>query len=190
MPVRVIYNGKQLGPQFRRGAKRDYDRVARSVTSAVYESATVIRKRGAADIKSSGNFGSRWTRGLRTRVSPPRGQFSVDAQIIIDHDLQEKGARLFEYGGVVRGKPLLWIPLSFARDAKGIRARDYPQPLFRVDRLGKAPLLMTVEGAEPKYFGKESITMPRKWHLRDIGRSVARGFQKVYNKYFKLYRDL
>jgi hypothetical protein len=55
--------------------------------------------------------------------------------------------RVFQNGAIIHGKPMLWIPLSFAKDAQGIRAKDYPGKLFRVDRKGGlAPLLMTSSG--------------------------------------------
>jgi len=84
----------------------------------------------------------------------------------------------------------LWIPFSDADDAKGVWPRDYPGPLFRVDRLKDGlPLLATwtpgVAGsAEFKYFGKESVTIPQKWHLRDIIRQIARGLKDYYREYF------
>lgn len=80
---------------------------------------------------------------------------------------------------MISGKPLLWIPLDFASDAKGVRARDYPGRLFRVDRAGKAPLLLSDDG--PKYFGKEQVRIPKKWHLRQIAAQVSRKM----NSYFK-----
>jgi hypothetical protein len=68
---------------------------------------------------------------------------------------------VFQEGRVIHGKPLLWIPLSFS-DAVGIRARDYG-PLFRVDRSGKSPLLLSPKDGEPKYSGHEQITIPKKF---------------------------
>jgi len=35
----------------------------------------------------------------------------------------------FQFGKVIHGKPLLFIPFSFAKDAQGVNARDYG-PLF------------------------------------------------------------
>jgi hypothetical protein len=74
--------------------------------------------------------------------------------------------------------------LSFARDAQGVRARDYPQPLFRVNRKGKAPLLLT-KGGEPKYFGKPRVRIPRKFHIRDIVRIVSRSIKPVFREVLK-----
>jgi hypothetical protein len=44
---------------------------------------------------------------------------------------------------------------------------------------GKAPLLMNEQG--PQYVGKESVTIPRKWRLRETTRQVA----KKMGTYFK-----
>src|SRR5690606_16192623 len=99
--------------------------------------------------------------------------------------------RVFEFGATIHGKPLLWIPLSFATDAQGKNARDYPGRLFRVDRAGKAPLLMTRrrgQEAEAKYFGKESVTIPRKFRLREIIRGVAKMTPTIYRRAFRRAR--
>jgi hypothetical protein len=73
--------------------------------------------------------------------------------------------------------------LSFAKDAQGVRARDYPGKLFRVDRDGgKAPLLLGGSPATPKYFGKASVRIPKKFHLRDIIREGASKLKLFYNQ--------
>jgi hypothetical protein len=74
---------------------------------------------------------------------------------------------------------MLWIPLSFG-NANGRRARDYGKPLFRVNRPGRSPLLMSEDG--PQYFGKESVTIPKKWDLRGTVRRIARGLNTIYKE--------
>lgn len=184
--MKIDFLDKKLGPKFQAGAKRYADIAAKASTSAAYEAARDIKKFGSADIRSAGRFGSRWTTGLHADVSPPRGQSSIDASIKISHKVPY--FNIFEFGGTIHGKPLLWIPLSFANDAQGKRARDYPGKLFRVDRDGKAPLLLSSGSGEPKYFGKSEVHMPRKFHIRDIGRKAARNLRTLYNKYFSLYK--
>ena len=89
--------------------------------------------------------------------------------------------KVFEEGRVIFGKPLLWIPLSFSTAGHlGVRARDFPGKLFRVNRKGKAPLLMNEQG--PQYFGKERVRIPRKWHLRDIVKRIARNMRQYYRE--------
>jgi hypothetical protein len=142
--------------------------------------AAEIKTRGDADIKQAGNFGSRWTDGFHVNVTEGGGHIRIAATEDVPY------WRVFQYGAVIHGKPLLWIPLSFAADAQGIRASEYPGRLFRVDRAGKAPLLLAPgKPAQPKYFGKESVTIPKKFHLIEIGRDVSRRVKDFYTNRFK-----
>jgi hypothetical protein len=134
---------------------------------------------------NAGNFGSsRWQDGFHAKVSY---QSRTDLNIRVTHDVPYW--KVFEFGATIHGKPLLWIPLDFATDAHGIMARDYPGSLFRVDRGGgKAPLLMAGGGrggtAEAKYFGKEQVVIPQKFHLREIARTVSRKLGQYYREAF------
>jgi len=145
--------------------------------------AAEIKKQGVEDIKAAGKFGSRWTDGLKVDVTEGGGNIRVAVREEAEH------WQVFQFGAIIHGKPLLWIPLSFATDAQGIRARDYPGQLFRVNRKnGKAPLLLTPgKPAQPKYFGKESVTIPKKFHLIEITRATAKRLKEFYSSRFKNY---
>jgi hypothetical protein len=41
-------------------------------------------------------------------------------------------------------------------------------------------MLFSVEDGEPKYFGKEEVTIPQKFHLRQIIAQVARELRSYY----------
>jgi hypothetical protein len=89
--------------------------------------------------------------------------------------------RVFQNGAIIQGKPLLWIPLSFATEAQGVSAKDYPGRLFRVDRKsGGAPLLMSADDKQPKYSGHESVRIPKKFHLVEIVTAEAKTFGALY----------
>ena len=178
MPVTFKYvNGDKLGPQFRAQVKRFNEKQVRAIQTAARNVASDIEQLGRANIRAGGNFGSaRWQQGFRARVS---FQSRTDITIRITHDV--KYWVVFEEGRVIRGKPLLWIPLSFSTAGRlNVRARDYPGKLFRVDRAGKAPLLLDDSG--PQYFGKESVRIPRKWRLRDIVKRTARTMNRRYKE--------
>ncbi|ODR98061.1 hypothetical protein AUC68_11215 [Methyloceanibacter methanicus] len=158
------------------------DRITRAVRGTTTEAARVVVKEGRRDITSApGNWGTRWPASLRadTEVNQSRGVVTVYSTIPY--------FKIFEYGGKIKGKPLLWIPLGFASDARNVMARDYPGGLFRVDRTGKAPLLLSRSTGEPKYFGKESVDIPQKFHIRETCRSVGR---RVKDIYYRVYRSL
>lgn len=179
MPIRITIGNEQLGPRFQHAMVRQAERVRETVRASALEAKTQIEKRGRADIAKAGNFGSRWIDGFNARV----GQGGGHTRITVTHAVPYW--TVFQTGKVIHGKPLLWIPLSFATDALRLRARDYPAPLFRVDREGRAPLLLTVHGGEPKYFGKESVTIPKKFHLKEIARDVARSMKDIYRRHFR-----
>lgn len=170
-------NGDQLGPKFKGQVKKFSQAQTVAIQEAAREAAAQIETLGRANIKAGGDFGSaRWQKGFRARVS---FQSRVNITIRVTHDVRYW--KVFEEGRVIRGKPLLWIPLSFSTaGALKVRAKDYPKPLFRVDRAGKAPLLLDDTG--PQYFGKTQVRIPRKWHLRDIVRRTARQMTRFYRE--------
>lgn len=180
MTVTVKFeNGDQLGRRFKFGVTRFGDKAIRAAQSAARTCAATIIERGKADMRAGGNFSSsRWQDGLQARIS-----FTSRSEINIRITHAVFYWKVFEIGAVIKGKPLLWIPLSFAADAQGVRARDYPGPLFRVDRRGKAPLLLSDDG--PKYFGKESVTIPKKFHLREIAAEESRNLNVYYKEAFR-----
>jgi hypothetical protein len=178
--LRVYVDKDRVGPLFQRAVSRAGDRVREAARDAARDMAEEIEFEGEGDIESAGNFGSQWTEGLHATVTEGGGNIKIDVTEDVPY------WHVFQYGAIIHGKPLLWIPLSFAKDAQGIRARDYPGMLFRVDRQGKAPLLLTPgKPAQPKYFGKASVTIPKKFHLIEIARGVARRARDFYSERFK-----
>jgi hypothetical protein len=164
--------------------------VRAATRGAAQDAAEEILTEGRADIQGApGNWGSRWPESLQDSVTEGGGNIRINVWSTIPY------FNVFEYGATIKGHPLLWIPFNFAPDAIGVYARNFPQPLFCVDRVGKAPLLMgpwfpggigkTGEAPTPKYFGKEEVTIPQKFHIRDIVRDVARRFGEFYKKNMK-----
>lgn len=185
MKVRLFLDGDKIGPQLLRKSekwKKEVNSAARGAASDVVE---YVVPRVRADISRAGKFGTRWSDGFKGSVTEGGGFVRVSFGMPSSPPM--KYWRVFEYGAIIRGKPLLWIPLSFAADAQGIRARDYPGKLFRVDRKnGGAPLLLASGNpAQPKYFGKASVTIPKKFHMRDIIRDGANKLKSFYNTRMK-----
>jgi hypothetical protein len=78
-----------------------------------------------ADIAKAGKFGGRWTDGFQGKVTEGGGFIRVS--FTMPKDPPMKYWRVFQNGAIIRGKPMLWIPLSFAKDAQGIRAKTTPE---------------------------------------------------------------
>ncbi len=155
--VRLYIDGEKVGPLFKRAAVRQKARVLEATRGAAQDAAKEIVSQGRADIAGAGNFGSRWTSGFNSTVTEGGGNVRIATTMEVPY------WTVFQFGKVISGKPLLWIPLS-GTDAVGKYARDYPGQLFRVDRKdGKAPLLMIPgKPAQARYFGKSSVTIPKK----------------------------
>lgn len=179
MTLRIHIDGRQAGQRLEHGLKRAQERIGRTIDATMKEASGNILKQGRANIASAGQFGRRWREGLHADIR----RDGTDTGIFVYHDVPYFS--VFEFGKTIKGKPLLWIPLSFARDAQKVRARDYSGGLFRVDRQGKAPLLLSITTREPKYFGKEQVKIPRKFYIRDIARRVANQMRSIYSKHFR-----
>lgn len=173
---KITFSDDGAGAKHAERMKREAKRMAAALIRAANGVSREILTKGRADIRSAGRFGKRWTQGLHADVEADK---SGDAEIAVYHDVPYW--RVFETGRVIHGKPLLWIPLSFAKDAQKVRARDFSGGLFRVDRKGsKAPLLLSIKTGEPKYFGKKSVKIPKKFHILEICRAAAKKLKSFY----------
>jgi hypothetical protein len=173
-------NGDKMGQQLKIKATKFDEKRTLAIQSAARRTASDIETAGRQNIAAGGDFGSeRWQQGFRALVSY---QSRSDLRIRVTHAVSYW--KVFEYGAKILGKPLLWIPLSFSAAGKlAVRARDFPGQLFRVDRKGKAPLLLSDAG--PEYFGKESVRIPKKWTLREIVKEKARLMKQYYQQAMK-----
>lgn len=180
MVVRIVFqDGDQLGRKFKNKTTRFGERQIIAAQTAARRAGDEIVSQGRDDMRRAGNFKSeRWQKGLQAKVSY---QSRSDITLRITHAIFYWV--VFQFGATIKGRPLLWIPLSFASDAQGVSAKDYPGQLFRVNRAGKAPLLMADDG--PKYFGKESVTIPKKFHLREIAAQVSRKLPQYFKEAMK-----
>lgn len=175
--VRIYLDGDRAGPLFRRAWENQAKSIKDAVRGAARDAADEIVRKGRADIEGAGRF-SKWAQGLNATVTEGGGNIRVSVSI---DKKQAPWFWVFQNGMVIHGKPLLWIPLSFAQDAQGVMARDFGGGLFRVDRKsGGAPLLLSIKDKQPKYFGKEYVTEPKKFHVVEIARDAARRLRDFY----------
>lgn len=169
MTPKIKIEGRLTGPLFEREGGA---RLRSAAKGAVLDASQEFVKQAGEDVGRAGRFGTSWTQGYTIQQQDGgSGPFLVS----ILHRIPFY--KVFTKRTVIRGKPLLWIPLSFAADALGVRARDYPGRLFRVNRKdGKSPLLMASGRgggkAEAKYSGHESVTIPKKFRTFEIAQEV------------------
>ena len=172
--LRVFVDSKQAGATLTRNTQRQGDRVRTAARQAAQDLADSILSQGRVDIAKAGKFGARWIFGLQARVGEGGGNIRVS----ITHD--NPFFRVFQRGALIKGKPLLWIPLSFASGVQGIFARNYPGRLVRVDSKAGDPLLLDTATGQPKYVGLTEVTVPKKFHILEIARQTAAQTTALY----------
>lgn len=179
--LRIYFDGERTGPLFRRSVTRQGARVRAAARGAAQDAATEIDTLGTENVQAAGKFGPRWY--PHTKVTEGGGNIRIATSV---------GTPLFwvfQKGMTIAGKPMLWIPFSGDQDTKGVWARDYPGGLFRVPKDpnevtrkdGGAPLLLSLDTGEPKYFGKQSVTEPKKFRVIEIIREVAGRLKTFYS---------
>lgn len=180
--LRLSFDGEKVGRAYSRNISRNRTRVLAAMRGTADAIATKGLVLGRADIKKASPAfakSKRWAPGLFAKITEGGGVIKVTFGHIVSYFM------VHQKGATIRGKPLLWIPLSFAKDAQGIMARDFKEPLFRVDRAGKAPLLLSAADKQPKYFGIEEVKIPKRFHVIEIIRDLSRNASAEYRKAFR-----
>ncbi len=156
---------------FKTGIDNTRDRFDQAFATSLNMVASMMKEAVTNDIAGAGKFGSDYTDQLSVTVEGTKITTRIDAP----------GAALFERGGVIHGKPLLWLPIS-GTDAEGIQASNYGDKLFSVNRkAGGVPLLFSVKDHAPKYFGVPSVTISKKFHIAEIEQRVMAGFREIFD---------
>lgn len=187
MSLKFRVFGERVGPAFRRNLDLTYGRLADATRFALNDARNRIITAGRADIAKGGNFGRRWQEGLKADITP-EGRRTANLIMSVYHEIPY--ARVFEFGALIKGRPLLWIPLPW--NPHKVRARDFPGRLFRVNRKGKKnPLLMQSDGAgkaTAMYVGVKQVRLKRRFHLRTIVRRVAKQIPFLFKRAMRLAR--
>ena len=155
-------------------------RLFRAIDTAMNMARGMLEQTARADIGSAGNFGQRWTDGLKVTVegSTPNMKLSMT------HDIPY--ASIFETGGTIHGNPFLWLPIS-GTDAENTRPANYSGGIFsaRYPRTSGPPLLFAISDKLPRYFGVPSVTIPRKFRLREDVQNVLDNMRSVFDTAWK-----
>lgn len=148
-----------------------------AITRAAADAAAQIQQQAEQDVKSAGL--GKFASGLQVKVE---GDAIGNMKIAMTADDPRLG--LFETGGSIHGKPLMWIPLS-GTDAVGVEAHNFPGGLYSANPPGHRPLLFSKRDRKPRYFGIAEVQVKQKLHLREIQRDVMRNFQQIFDAAFK-----
>jgi len=141
----------------------------RSSDKTAVQISQTIKKFGDADIRRAGKFGVRWTNAFA--VNPVSRKDTNTIRMGFTSAIPY--ALIFEYGGIVKGRPLLWIPLPWNPDQES-GPREHSGELFFVARPGKNPLLLDAQSSVPLFVGVPSVTIRPRFHLRQIASNTVR----------------
>lgn len=108
MARRIRFTYDAAADLFARQAEDIYQPIAEAATAAIRRSAANIKARGRANIAAAG-FGRNWMNTFRVETYPKGSKKSANAAALVFHAIDY--ADIFENGGTIRGRPLLWLPL-------------------------------------------------------------------------------
>lgn len=176
MTFRIKITPPGLGEAWAKQYAALADKLNRAITAAMNMAASMILDAGRADIAGAGNFGAKWTDGLKMEIEGA----APNMRMYLTHTIPYAG--IFETGGTIQGKPFLWIPLT-GTDAQGVRASAFGGGLFsaKYPRKSGRPLLFSMADKKPRYFGVDSVTIPKKFQLTEDITSVMSNFRAVFD---------
>lgn len=150
--------------------------------AAVTEAGQIVAKQeGPAHVQSRGLKSRKW-RAFRSTVEPKQPSLNVSATITHDYG----PTAVFEFGGPIQGKPLLWLPIE-ANLPPTIRSpRDF---LRKVGPLASArsakPLLVgkVRDQSVPVFHGVTQVTIRKRLDIAAVVAGVAANLSKLYVKH-------
>lgn len=140
--MKLRYEGPPKG-RYARDVMSWQQPIAKALTKTFREAARTIETGGRANIAAAG-LGAKAAREFRV-FAFPRRQFSMNPALKGTH--RRGYFNIFERGGTIPGKPLIWIPLPSAPakiGGKRITPKLFVEqvgPLVSISRPGKPPLL-------------------------------------------------
>jgi hypothetical protein len=190
MELRGQLDGEDVG----RKVQKNMDKLGTVVRDAMRETAKEVADfilfRGAEDIAEAGRFGDRWQEALHADIEETQRTVRVNAYMKADEP-PVTFWKVFEYGATIEAKNpsgYMWLPFS-GTEGTDVWPRAYSGSLFRITSKSGLPMLLDTETKEPKYFGKESVTIPKKFHLHEIIREEAQKARATLNRILKEMRN-
>jgi hypothetical protein len=157
--------------------------------AAVTETGRIAVRDGNAHIRGAGFTSAKW-QGLYSKVEPKQPAINVTATI--RHRFGP--IAIFEYGGVIRGDPLLWLPIE--KNLPSVTAGERWTPRRFASRFGKLrsarrglrPLLFGMVGGKsvPVFHGVESVSISKRLDVTGVIQKAADQLQALYFKHLKV----
>lgn len=154
MKLRLLLDTEQAGRTLTKNMDKAGQQVRRAMHEAAHTAADEILFRGAEDIAEAGNFGADWQEGLHVDIEETQRTTRVITSMQGGPPVTYW--RVFEYGASI-----------FAHNDKGL--------LTWPNTSG-----FSIDGKVPEFISKPSVTIPQKFHLRQIIAQVSRELRSYY----------
>lgn len=151
------------------------ENMATAARGAIKTLAVQVQKEARAEI-ARGGLSARWQRGFRTYIFPRQSDGTMNITLRGFHRIGY--ANIFERGGTIRGKPLLWLPLPAAPkkiNGKPTTPRNFSEiaPLRSANRPGRPPMLVAYLNKIPTS-GKSATVAQLRSGARNARRQQVR----------------
>jgi hypothetical protein len=186
MELRLTFDGDDVGRKIKQNMDKAGKQVREAMRAAASDAATEIMARGADDIQEAGNFGDRWQEALKSTIDET--QRTIRVKTTMEGEPPVSYWRVFEYGAhiVPKEAQYLWLPF---RGALGVDVwpRAYEGDLFYAESKKGTPLLGDRDDKDNpwRYFGLDEVTIPKKFHLREIVAQVSKELRNYYAEHMK-----
>jgi hypothetical protein len=169
--MRIYLSGESMVAQLVQTTRKMSLDVHKRMAGAMRQAEKAILVQGRQDIQEAGNFGARWTEGLTSEIDDQETSITLT----VKHEVPYWS--VFQTGKLIRGKPLLWIPLP------GVDPNERGD-FFQTSKKGNL-LLFKRDGRDitPLRVAKEEVYIPKKFHLVEICRDVAGTLGQLYKLY-------
>jgi hypothetical protein len=133
---------------------------------------------GRRNIASAGRFGRNWQRDLQFRMIGT----GLETKAIVFH--KSALATVFESGATIRGRHLLWIPVT-----PGMPPPRRSGKRLTFARVRGHALLFDADDRDrhrrPLYFGVPVVTIRKKWRITEIVEEQVKKFAALFHKFFR-----
>jgi hypothetical protein len=181
------FRSSNTSGQIEKAFAEKHTAIRKAAKATIVAAANEMLRKGRADIGAAG-FGRDWQDGLKVSVYPKGDRDSVNSAAYVTHDIPFAG--VFEQGAVIRGSPLLWVPLPDVPKTVGrerMSPRLYAQsvgPLFSVRGPSGRMLLVHKVGKRlvPVFVGITNVMIKKRFHIEEIANSISNNLSSLYDQ--------
>lgn len=160
--------------------------VALALVNAMRRAGELIQSRGRANISSAG-FSKRFVQGFNAVLDRPRAGEAIGLRVF--HRIGYAG--IFEHGGRIVGKPLLWLPIeaNLPRDRRWTPRRFVRSVGPLASARGRPLLVGRPPGFKrpvPVFVGVRSVELRKRFNINAIVDNVMGDFESLYESSLRI----